>query len=405
MDPDFEAIDASHVFVDSTVEELLPEDVVISVTKDGTPSYSIAVWARCIGYIGFGTSLLSLGLLLLVPHFLTAANQPVPAEPGQPRPRRQRRSTITGIELHGHSSSLLVGHPRRAITLPQYHTTKSCLEKRPTMPGRRVTFVDLELPRSIATSVEPPAALVDEIQVYTLCDDDSSTTSSVTSSSMSSPSMAIFGASSLPSTPSPTATEHLLLTIPETEYVLEDVSPKRRRTLVDKIPRVTKLFSGWRKHGVSSPPVSPTGSDETTWSPKQPKPFIFLSHRRKAVSPSVSGGSSPAASPVEYFSPLPSPSVPLESQQSYFRRRSSDRRRNPVARTEPYGAPYFAAPPTSPLPRAPTRRRSRSLTRRSEDIRLSSEREQQVGRPPIARMITKRRSASADCILRKSLRV
>jgi hypothetical protein len=381
---------------------------------------SVAVWARCVGFLGFGTSVLTIGLLLLVPNFAVVTQPP----PGSPRTRR-RRATIHGFQ----DRQLFVPHPpRRRVTLPA--ATKSCLARTHNPIDRHVTFVDSPtIPSSLSPLLEVLPEFPEEIQVYELCDDGASSSSSSSSALTNTPTMAVFGAASFPigspAQSAPASPVQLLLGIPEDrdesspETESKSSSPQRRhRTLADKLPRVSKLFSRRKSEEMRldehcSSPISPKGHDDLIKPTKKPRTFSLLHHRRRASesfnsSPPVSAHSSPDGSPCLDFFPLPSPAASTDSKQSYFRRRSCDRRTKPVSppvpRTEPYGAPYFASPPTLDSAQTSPSRGSRSPSPRSVDDHSLPDSGCSSGAPrsgrKSARVIVRRRSASADCIMR-----
>ncbi|KAL0951663.1 hypothetical protein HGRIS_008342 [Hohenbuehelia grisea] len=442
------------------------ETALVHVMEQPKPSPVSFLVARAVGSVGLAMSIVAIGLDWILPTPKVESPPPPPPPARRRSKAARRRSAPAELEdtLTRHSSRSRQARPRtpaRATSLltsndlvrSRVHASHST--SRPSTPSRRSTDPSSILLPSVADAQQPKGNLPPPQPPL----------------NEGSPVLNPSSASTLVATPALSPSVHILDTCDESlESDESQLSSRPKRRISSRLPRM-KVFMT-KARNVSSP-VKPEITDKEVVDGKLvpafgpsyatnitcPVPMEPVRSSRRSISvfvtpwtlsrsrtvsdvtavPATARPTTPTSntSRVSFIrrsvtvrvpptSPAESPSSPAQvspasanstQSASYFTRKSDRRRSMPVARTQPYAYPYFAAMPTPNSPDdgltpeqsvSPTRPRTstelvhesdveRNRGRRSSKLNDVAQAALGLGRPS-----PKRRSASENLSLRSA---
>ncbi|TFK41872.1 hypothetical protein BDQ12DRAFT_677306 [Crucibulum laeve] len=385
---------------------------------NGETPFLVVLSARALGSLGFGLSILAIWIGWLLPTTLAVLPEPLKALPVD---KERRRSSPASVPLSPPP-------PSRRVSAP--NTLLPILSSGPgdASRSRHVYFIDSERPHTARRNTAP----VDRSHVHLASPENSSLFigSTFTTSPRSSTSTLV--ATSTPSTPPATNACPDIVEEPITES--DSSRPSSRASLCrpSRIPNMKSVFSGKGKRNSG-------GENDLTCTDSPPKPIKrtwSLSRNRNGLDitvtePLATKTPSPSRSvfnrcrptrappsPSPSVAPLPSVTlVPTPTTASFFNRKTERRKSNPVRRTLPYEAPYFASPPLileeyiKALPQFEEEPKSVPERASASDDNISTSprgrgrqpsNDKTLGSPAPQRPIPKRRSASAGWVERSA---
>ncbi|KAG5729102.1 hypothetical protein E4T56_gene3145 [Termitomyces sp. T112] len=284
-----------------------PNEPNDATSQDANPrSFLVTLFARAIGSLGFGLSILAIGLRWFVP-LATPVTPGVEDKPKKRVHNRSRRRLVLAV-----STRLIVQQTTPSITVIRQNTSSN------SYCDKHVYFADTQDSQGISTSTADPLMIHDSsVQQFTAEENSPS------------------------STPIPLNTP-LTISIPvkrDDESAVESDFSSRRSSLSFHLPkRILPFGKKSRQHfdsfttATQSSSIHDEGKYNTLSDPKDD-----ISSRRPP--------------PLESTNLISASSDPVQpSVVSYLSLKAHRRRTSaPTARmrTQPYDAPYFASPPTS----------------------------------------------------------
>ncbi|KAH0591146.1 hypothetical protein H2248_001244 [Termitomyces sp. 'cryptogamus'] len=303
-----------------------PNEPNDATSQDANPrSFLVTLSARAIGSLGFGLSILAIGLRWFVP-LATPVTPGVEDKPKKRAHNRSRRRLVLAV-----STRLIVQQTTPSITVIRQNTSSN------SYCDKHVYFADTQDSQGISTSTADPLMIHDSsVQQFTAEENSPS------------------------STPIPLNTP-LTISIPvkrDDESAVESDFSSRRSSLSFHLPkRILPFGKKSRQHFDSFTTATQSSSihDEGKYSKRSSIGLVPpWSARRKyldTLSDPKDDISSRRPPPLESTNLISASSDPVQpSVVSYLSLKAHRRRTSaPTARmrTQPYDAPYFASPPTS----------------------------------------------------------